>query len=149
MPKLVQIQYDMNCYDSNDSQTCLYLFGFNMIWIVMIQMILNISKLVQIQYDMNCKWIVTIHMILKHLYTCSESMRYKLIQFLNMSRLEKKTWRNTLKFSKWYTEVHWNEAIPLIAASKSSDQKESKPFPQKDLVLLLTPPIFQTFCWHW
>ena len=37
MSELVQIQYDINCYDSCDSQTCL-----------------NMSKLVQIQYDANC-----------------------------------------------------------------------------------------------
>ena len=37
--KLVQIQYDFNCYDSYHSQTCLNSF--------------KMSKLVQIQYDMN------------------------------------------------------------------------------------------------
>ena len=47
MSKLVQIQYDTNCYDSYESQTCLNLFRFNMIQIV------------------------TIHMILKHVDTCS------------------------------------------------------------------------------
>ena len=31
MSKLVQIQYDMNCYNSYDSQTCLNLFRINMI----------------------------------------------------------------------------------------------------------------------
>ena len=41
MSKLVQIQYDRNCYDSYDSQTCLNLFGFNMIQIVTIHMILK------------------------------------------------------------------------------------------------------------
>ena len=69
MSKLVQIQYNMNCYDSYDSQTCLYmfkqtclnLFKLNMTRIVRIHKILkhvwtcsNMSKLVQIQYDMNC-----------------------------------------------------------------------------------------------
>ena len=61
MSELVQIQYDMNCHDSCDSQTCLNLFRFNMIRIVTIHVILkhvwtrwNMSKLVQIQYDMNC-----------------------------------------------------------------------------------------------
>ena len=75
----------------------------------------NMSKLVQNQYDM----------ILKHVYTCSESIWYELIQFINMSRLEMKTWRNTLKLSKWHEKVffwHW-KVIPWIASSKSSDQK--------------------------
>ena len=31
MSKLVQIQHDMNCYNSYDSQTCLNLFRINMI----------------------------------------------------------------------------------------------------------------------
>ena len=55
MSKLVQIQYDTNCYDSYDSQTC---------------------------------------------QTCSEHIWYELIQLLNMSRLEIKTWRNTQKFEQ-------------------------------------------------
>ena len=33
MSKLVQIQYDIYCYNSYDSQTCLHLFRINMIWI--------------------------------------------------------------------------------------------------------------------
>ena len=34
-----------------------------------------------------------------------------------------KTWRNTLKFSKWHEEIsHW-KVIPWIASSKSSDQQ--------------------------
>ena len=50
-----------------------------------------------------------------------------MIQFWNMSRLEMKTWWNTLKLSKWHEKVffffwHW-KAIPWIASSKSSDQK--------------------------
>ena len=36
MSKLVQIQHDMNCYNSYDSQTCLNLFRINMIRIDMI-----------------------------------------------------------------------------------------------------------------
>ena len=69
MSKLVQVQYDMNCCDSYDSQTCLTgqvqtrlnLFRFTMIWIATIHTLLkhvwtcsNMSKFVQIQYDMNC-----------------------------------------------------------------------------------------------
>ena len=103
MSKLIQIQYDMNCYNSYESQTnmselvqtCLNLFRFNMIWIVAIHVILkhvwtcwNMPKLGQIQYDMNCHnsydsqtclylfrfniiWIVKVHMILKYVLTCS------------------------------------------------------------------------------
>ena len=71
MSKLVQIQYDMNCYDSYDShrylnmfkQTCQNLFRFNMIRIV------------------------TIHMILKHVWTCSESIWHESLRFSNMSKL--------------------------------------------------------------
>ena len=64
---------NLNCYNSYDSQTCLNLFRFNMIWIVTIHVILkhvwtcwNMSKHVQIQYI----WIVMIHVILKHVWTC-------------------------------------------------------------------------------
>ena len=67
MSKLVQIQYDMNCYNSYNSQTCLNmfktwlkLFRFNMIWIVTTHAILkhvwtywDMSKLVQNHYDTN------------------------------------------------------------------------------------------------
>ena len=109
----------MNCYDSCDSQTCLNLFRFNMIRIVTIHVILkhvwtcwNMSKLVQILYDMNCYdsydshrylnmfkqtcqnlfrfnmiRIVTIHMILKHVWTCSESIWHESLRFSNMSKL--------------------------------------------------------------
>ena len=77
MSELVQNQYDMNRYDS---QTCLNLFRINTIWI---------------------------DIILKRVQTCSESIWYKLIQFLNMSRLEIKTWQNTLKLSKWREKVFW------------------------------------------
>ena len=71
MSKLVQILYDMNCYDSYDShrylnmfkQTCQNLFRFNMIRIV------------------------TIHMILKHVWTCSESIWHESLRFSNMSKL--------------------------------------------------------------
>ena len=77
MSKHVQIQYDTNCYDSNDSQTCLNLFGFNILWFVTIHIFSqtclnlfrinkiwilkhvrtwnqNMFKLFQIQYDTNC-----------------------------------------------------------------------------------------------
>ena len=71
MSKLVQILYDLNCYDSYDShrylnmfkQTCQNLFRFNMIRIV------------------------TIHMILKHVWTCSESIWHESLRFSNMSKL--------------------------------------------------------------
>ena len=41
-----------------------------------------------------------------------------------MSRIEMKTWGNTLKLSKWHKEIPTDDkAIPWIASSKSSDQK--------------------------
>ena len=69
MSKLVQIQYDMNCYDSYDSQnvwTCLNmskLSRFNMIWI---HMILNPN-------------------MFKHVKTYLDSKWYELLRFPNMS----------------------------------------------------------------
>ena len=69
---------------SEHVQTCLNLFRFNMILIV------------------------TIHRILKHVWTCLDSIWYELIHFLNMSRLEMKTWWNTLKLSKWHMKCHWH-----------------------------------------
>ena len=78
MSKFVQIQYDTNCYDYYDSQTCLYLF---------------------------------------------RKRRYELIQFLNMSGLEIKTWWNTLRFEQMAERMFGDKVIPWIAASKSSDQK--------------------------
>ena len=61
MYKLVQIQYGMNCCNSYDSQThvqtCLNFFRFNMIWIV------------------------TIHTILKHVWTCSNMSKLVQIQY--------------------------------------------------------------------
>ena len=49
MSKLVQIQYDMNCYSSYDSQTCLNMFklvltSLDSIWYELIQF-LNMSRL--------------------------------------------------------------------------------------------------------
>ena len=150
MSKLVQIQYDMNCtdsicmiqivkvrlfwegpknliwrllskcqikwvitpnfyallrkaelYNSYDSQTCLNLFWFNMIQIVMI------------------------HMILKHVWTCSESLWYELIQFLNMSGLEIKTWWNTLKIwangrKNLWQQSHSLDRCEQVERSKST-----------------------------
>ena len=60
MSRLVQNQY---CYNLYDSQTCLNLIGFNMILIV------------------------TIHMILKHVYTCSELILLQFLWFSNMFKL--------------------------------------------------------------
>ena len=40
-----------------------------------------------------------------------------------MSRLEKKTWWNTLKFEQMAHEMFEDKAIPWIASSKSSNQK--------------------------
>ena len=91
---LVQNQYDMNWYDS---QTCLNLFRINVIWI---------------------------DMILKYVYSYSNSLWYELIQFLNMSRLEMKTWWNSLKLSKWHEEVsNWKidslDCFEQVERSKS------------------------------
>ena len=81
---LVQIQYDTNCYNLCNSQTCMNMLKHvqtcsDSIWYELLRFIgfLNLSK------------------------TCSDSIWHELIQFLNMSRLEMKTWWNTLKLSKW------------------------------------------------
>ena len=55
-----------------------------------------------------------------------------------------KTWRNTLKLSKWHEEsCHWRKAIPWIASSKSSDQKWYEEiryrFNHKILIVILWP----------
>ena len=104
---------------SEHVQTCLNLFRFIMILIVTIHAILkhvwtcsNMSKLVQIQYDMNCYDSCVSQ-------TCSGSTWYELIQFLNMSRLEMKTWWNTLKLSKWHKKVFF-----LALKSNSLDRFE-------------------------
>ena len=115
MSKLVQIQYETKCYDSYDSQTCLNLFRINMTWIVKIlKHVYTCSKSIWYEliwfsnmsehvetclnlFRINMKWIVT---ILKHVLTCSWSIWCELMQFSNMSRLEMKTWWNTLKLSK-------------------------------------------------
>ena len=121
---------------SEHVETCLNLFRFNMIWIVTIIAILkhvwtcsSMSKLVQIQYDTNCYNYCNSQTCLnmfKHVLTCSGSIWYELIQFINIFRLKMKTWRNTLNLSKWHEEnSHWWKAIPWIASSKSSDQKFS------------------------
>ena len=83
MSKLVQIYWDTNCYDSYNSQTCwnmsklvetcLNLFRFNMIWIVMI---LKHVRTCSNKHVKTCSdsiimiQIVTFHMILKHVWTC-------------------------------------------------------------------------------
>ena len=80
---ILMMQFDMilkhvqTCHNAFDaiwynSQTCLILFRINVIWIV------------------------TIHMIFKHVYSCSESIWYELIQFLNMSKHDEihKIWVN-------------------------------------------------------
>jgi len=69
MIRIVTIQYDLNCYDSYDSQTCLNLYRFNMIWIV------------TIQYDTNCYDSYDSQ-------TCLNLFRFKwFIWFSNMSKL--------------------------------------------------------------
>ena len=107
---------NLNCYNSYDHQSCLNLFRFNMIWIVTIHVILkhvwtcwNMSELVQIQYDTNCYDSYnsqTCLNMLKHVWNCSGSIWYELIQFLNMSRLKMKTCRNTLNLSKWHMKCY-------------------------------------------
>ena len=69
----------MNCYDIcriYDSQTCLNLFRFNMIQIA------------------------TIHMILKHVYTCSDSIWYELLRFIWFSNMLRRVLRCIMKYSK-------------------------------------------------
>ena len=57
---------------------------------------------------------------------------YELIQFLNMSRLEMKTWRNTLKLSKWHGNLHWHwksyslDRFEQVERSKTDYQIECK-----------------------
>ena len=77
--------YDMNYYDSCDSQTCLNLFRFNMIQIVMI------------------------HVILKHVWTCSDSLRYKLLSFMWFSNMSEhvETCLNLFRFNMvWIVMIH-------------------------------------------
>ena len=65
MSKLVQIQYDMNCYDSIRYELLRFIWFSNM------------SKLAQIQYDMNCYDSCdsqTCLNMLKHVWTCSDSI---------------------------------------------------------------------------
>ena len=57
---------------------------------------------------------------------CLNLFRINMIRIdtiLNMSRLEIKTWRNTLKFEQIAQRMFGDKVIPWIAASKSSDQK--------------------------
>ena len=132
MSKLVQIQYDMNCYNSCDSQTCLNMLKHvwtcsDSIWYELLQFLWfsTMSEHVETCLNLFRFNMIWIDMILKRVKTCSESIWYELIQFLNMSRLEMKTWWKTLKLSKWHEEVYffyW-KVIPWIASSKSSDQK--------------------------
>ena len=59
------------------------------------------------------------------LQTCPDMFKYYDMIWYDSTRLKLKTWRNTLKLSKWHEEnfSHWWKAIPWIAWSKSSDQK--------------------------
>ena len=55
-----------------------------------------------------------------------------------MSRLEMKTWRNSLKLSKWHEEIPTDDkVIPWIASSKSSDQKDCSKSHNLDTVLTI------------
>ena len=56
--------------------------------------------------------------------TCLNLFRINMIRIDTIIKYVK-TWRNTLKLSKWHEEsfCHWRKAIPWIAWSKSSDQK--------------------------
>ena len=100
MSTLVQIQYDMNWYNSCDSQnmsehveTCLNLFRFNMIWIVMIHMILK--------HVWTC-WN-------KHVLTCSNSIWYELLRFIWFSNVSEhvQTCLNLYRFNMiWIVTIH-------------------------------------------
>ena len=124
---------------SEHVETCLNLFRFYMIWIVMIHMILtdiwtcsnkhvktcsdsiwyellrfiwfsNMSELVQNQYDMNCY----------DSQTCLNLFRINMIWIDTIIKYVK-TWQNTLKLSKWHETE--DKVVPWIASSKSSGQK--------------------------
>ena len=60
---------------------------------------------------------------------CSESIWYELIQFLNMSRLEIKTWRNTLKFEQMaHEKAKGQQAKKLFLGSLRASQAIKKSF---------------------
>ena len=120
MSKLVQIQYDTNCYNSCDSQTCLNMFKHvqtcsDSIWHELIQF-MRFSKMSEhvetclklFRFNM-ILWIVTIYMILnhvwtcsnKHVLTCSDSIWYKLLQFMRFSNMSEhvETCLNLFRFN--------------------------------------------------
>ena len=120
MSKLDQIQYDMNCCDSYDSQThvqtCPNLFRFNMIWIVTIHTIFkhvctcsNMSKLVQIQYDINCYDPNDYQTCLN---TCLNLFRFNMIwclQYIQFSNMYEhvQTCLNLFRFNMiWIVTIH-------------------------------------------
>ena len=122
--RLVQVQYDMNCCDSYYSQTCLNMLKLWTCWNMSELVQTNMSKLVQNQYNMNCYNSLTclnlfrinmirIVTILKHVWTCSESIWYELLWFSNMSKLVQNqydtNWYNsqTCQDSRWkHDEIH-------------------------------------------
>ena len=136
MSKLVQNQYGTNCYDS---QTCLNLFRIR-------------------QYDVNCYnsqtclnlfrftkiWIVTIHMILKHVWTCSnkhvltcsESIWYELLRFSNMSKLvqnqydmncyDSQTCLNLFRINIWYELLWFSNMSKLVQKQYDMNCYESQ-----------------------
>ena len=83
-------QYDTNCYDSYDFQTCLNLFRFK--WFIWFS---NMSKLVQIQYDTNCYdsiwyellWFIWFSNMSKLVQIQYDMNCYDSIWFSNMSKL--------------------------------------------------------------
>ena len=77
MSKLVQIQYDTNCYNSGDPQTCLNMFKHEYISLQQ-----QVSDMFQhVQTCSRITWIVTIHIILnlnkfRHVWESHESWQF-------------------------------------------------------------------------
>ena len=100
MSKLVQIQYDTNCYDSWYSQTCLNLFRFNMI---RIDTILNYVK----------TWWNTL--ILSKWHKEVHWQSYSLDRFDKRAVKSKTTVRNIVEsdmvFKKWLSRLYFYSCI--------------------------------------
>ena len=125
MSKLVQIQYDTNCYSSCDFQTCLNMLKHvqtcSDLWIVMIHVILkhvwtcwNMSELVQVQYDTNCYNSCdsqTCLNMFKHVWTCSDSIWYELLRFMWFSNMSEhaETCLNLFRFNMIWIVTSYDE----------------------------------------
>ena len=86
--KLVQIQYDMNCYLSYDSQTCLNMFKHvktcsDSIWYQLLQFMWfsNMSEPVETCLNLFKFIMIWIDAIFKHVWTCSNLSKLVQIQY--------------------------------------------------------------------